>query len=309
MIPGADKAIIDLLGLGPNLNDPQPKLLYHYTSAAGLLGIVETGRMRATHARYLNDSSEIEVLWQHASTRLQQILADAKSKEDKEYLAEVIGAVESRRMSNEFVASFSENADDLSQWRAYCSGEPGFSIGFLREAVSTQWVSDPQGGKSSFVGAQLNKVRYVSADCVALIDSAMDDALAIGKQFDGRKGFGGHTISKADGARAWISLLAPKYKHAAFCQECEWRLVLSKPHKPMPGQRFRPGKSKVIPYIEVELNKGTDGKIAEKYMIERVIVAPTPNPELGVEAVQGLFLAHGHPEVEVVASEVPYRDW
>src|SRR5687768_2712440 len=37
-----------------------PKILYHYTSAAGLQGILDTRRMWATHARFLNDPSELD---------------------------------------------------------------------------------------------------------------------------------------------------------------------------------------------------------------------------------------------------------
>jgi hypothetical protein len=35
-----------------------PKTLHHYTDAAGLKGIVESGVMRASHLAYMNDASE-----------------------------------------------------------------------------------------------------------------------------------------------------------------------------------------------------------------------------------------------------------
>lgn len=37
-----------------------PKILYHYTSSAGLHGILDTRRMWATHVRFLNDPSELD---------------------------------------------------------------------------------------------------------------------------------------------------------------------------------------------------------------------------------------------------------
>jgi hypothetical protein len=37
--------------------------LFHYTSAAGLVGIIESQRLRATHAGFLNDASEIKVFF------------------------------------------------------------------------------------------------------------------------------------------------------------------------------------------------------------------------------------------------------
>ena len=36
-----------------------PDLLFHYTNAGGLLGILSTSRIWATNYRFLNDSSEI----------------------------------------------------------------------------------------------------------------------------------------------------------------------------------------------------------------------------------------------------------
>src|SRR5271165_5896004 len=37
---------------------PTPAVLYHYTSMQTLLDIVHSGRMRASHVRYLNDTTE-----------------------------------------------------------------------------------------------------------------------------------------------------------------------------------------------------------------------------------------------------------
>ena len=38
---------------------PPPDQLFHYTSASGVAGIMETGRIRATALQYLNDSREL----------------------------------------------------------------------------------------------------------------------------------------------------------------------------------------------------------------------------------------------------------
>ena len=40
-------------------SDMSPGVVYHYTSAAGLYGIIAEGVLRATNFSYLNDSSEI----------------------------------------------------------------------------------------------------------------------------------------------------------------------------------------------------------------------------------------------------------
>jgi Protein of unknown function (DUF2971) len=222
--------------------------------------------------------------------------------------SEIIDLAHARRVPNQFVASFSEEGDDLSQWRSYCPGEAGFSIGFSSAALRGQWVSDPGGGEPSFVGAQLLKICYLNEDNTSEIDLAIDGTLQIGAQLQGSMGFAG-LLSRQQVVLAWFAVIAPSYKNSAYRAEKEWRMVLSKPHKPMPGQRFRAGKSTVIPYVEVALNRDKDLKLSNEYMIRKVLVGPTPNPGLSLEALQSLFLSKGHDKVLVEKSVIPYRHW
>ena len=300
-----EEALFSLLGF----QGPQPPILYHYTSMAGLLSILETGRIRASHVRYLNDRSELAAIWEAVIKQLEMRRDSANTTEESAYLCRIIELATSKQLGNEFVASFSENGDDLSQWRSYCPGGAGFSIGFATEALRSQWVSDAAGGKPSFVGGQLLKVRYLDEKAIVHLDSFIDAALQLASQLNGMPGVSGQPISKEQVVPAWFSVFAPAYKHAAFRHECEWRMVLTKPHKPMPGQRFREGKSTMIPYVEVELNRNTEFKLSDKYMVQKVVIGPTPNVELSLEALRSLFASKGHPEVSVEASSIPYRDW
>lgn len=284
-----------------------PAILYHYTSMAALLSIVKSGRIWATHYRFLNDRSEIITMWNAVEKRLGERIAREKSSELATALSAVAEAVKGRRSSHEFVASFSENGDDLTQWRAYCASEGGVSLGFSNQALESRWVANPTGGQSSWVGGSLMKVRYIDENNSAELDPAIEKALKLAAQLDGKQGFFG-AIHHEDIARAALSLLAPSYKHESFRHECEWRLVVTKPHKAMPGQRFRPGKSTLIPYVEVDLNRNLKFELAEKYMLRKVIVGPTPNPDLAVEALLGLFAVNGQ-EVDVELSSIPFRNW
>lgn len=296
-----DHALSALIGHAP------PPVLFHYTSMEGLLSIAESGRIRATHIRYLNDWSEAETLWGLVLKRLQERRDSANSAE-RTRLSEIIDLARARRPPSDFVASFSEEGDDLSQWRSYCPGQAGFSIGFSSTSLRSQWVSDPVGGQPSFVGAKLLRVAYLSKTNMSEIDRAIDDGLQLGAQLHGGMGFFG-PISGQQAVSAWFSVIAPSYKDLAYSAEREWRIVVSKPHKPMPGQRFRAGKSTVIPYVEVELNRDLDFKLSEEHMIRKVFVGPTPSPDLSLEALRSFFLAKGHPEVFVERSAIPFRHW
>jgi hypothetical protein len=284
--------------------DKPPAILYHYTSMEGLLGIVNSGRIRATDIRYLNDESESKQIWDALQGRIQQRLAGTSGQE-LAHAQEVLGAIESRHTSgvfvDVFVASFSEVGDSLSQWRAYSQGGIGFSIGFDSSALRMQSVTRTLLEQPVSVMGRLARVRYVRADDDPSIDSviaaidqhseSMEDAI---KSWSGVE-----KPSRGDIFRAVVSTLAPAFKHDAF----EWRLILSKSPSRMPLKQFRPGKSMLIPYVEAE-PKGEGS-----YFIHEVIVGPTPHPALSKEAVESLVESIGQPQVVVRESKAPYRHW
>jgi hypothetical protein len=111
---------------------------------------------------------------------------------------------------------------------------------------------------------------------------------------------------------SWVFLLSPFVKHSAFQEECEWRKIVSKDSRVMPGQQYRVGKSSLIPFVEIMLDqkrRGAECVPAEKYFIDEVVIGPTPAPELTLEALRSLFDSEGHPEVIVRSSRIPFRDW
>jgi Protein of unknown function (DUF2971) len=142
----------------------EPKLLYHYTTQQGLLGILNNQCIWATHIRYLNDSSE----YSHGLQIVRALVDEIDFKID--LMPEISNEETTREMGNRvktllrdallgasslpvFVASFFESnevgmssqkhdpGDVLEQWRAYSGGSAGFSIGFDRELLS-KYVTD-----------------------------------------------------------------------------------------------------------------------------------------------------------------------
>lgn len=273
----------------------------------GLLGIVATGRIWATKIRYLNDLSESEKIWDFVLERVRSRIETGNNK-IKESSTKILEIAKRRRLSTDFVASFSEDSDSLSQWRSYCPDGRGVSIGFSTSSLRSQWIADPKGGKSAFVGHNFNKIRYLPHENDGSLDPEIDELLRLCSEMGTFEGFKG-PITAEEFFIAWVSLTSTRYKHKAFEQEKEWRLALLKPHKPMPHQRFRPGQSMLIPYVEVELNRDIKYELLPDYFIKEVYVAPSPNEALSREAIQSLFIANDHPEVKVISSVIPYRHW
>jgi len=308
MAPTMNAPIMNLPLLFYSFDSPPP-VFYHYTSMDGLLGIARSGAIRATHVRYLNDTTEATWMWSIVHQQLIRMRDSAKDDKAHDQLTALVKSLESRNKLNQFVSSFSENGDDLSQWRAYCPGAVGYSIGFDSTALRTQWVLDPSGGDASFVGGTLCKIRYISEDTADAIKDLWGRLLeatpSIRKELENQ----GFSLPEREVIVLWMSVVGPSFKHAGFSSEREWRLVIIKPHQPMPGQRFRPGKSSIVPYVEMELNRNEHRNPRVPYMIREVRVGPSPDPQLSVDALKAMFLSLGHPEVQIEPSSIPYRHW
>jgi hypothetical protein len=105
--------------------------LYHYTSIHGLLGIVESKVIWATQVQYLNDMHEVRDASLLAHSLVGSVFRNRGSAEFRKML---LNMLENFGGPRSVVVSFSENGDQLSQWRSYCA-EGGVSIGFDRKQI------------------------------------------------------------------------------------------------------------------------------------------------------------------------------
>src|SRR6266566_8124161 len=111
-----------------------PALLYHYTGARGLQGIVTSNKLWATNVEFLNDESEMRY-----SRRVLTEVYTELVNETPEGLAKntlrALGAMDDPWLSAQiFACCFCEHPDLLSMWRAYGSSG-GYSIGFVAESL------------------------------------------------------------------------------------------------------------------------------------------------------------------------------
>jgi hypothetical protein len=97
---------------------PTPEILYHYTSADGLCGIVESRAVWASIIHFLNDAEE----FQYAISIEQELLKERGSAEASEVLSTFLDWITS---ANVCAFSLTAEGDLLSQWRAYCPASGG----------------------------------------------------------------------------------------------------------------------------------------------------------------------------------------
>jgi Protein of unknown function (DUF2971) len=275
-----------------------PEVVYHYTSAKSLQGIVESGQIWATDSRYLNDSLEFQYavdLTTHAIVALRSKLPER----DWDALDIFQRYLEDAPRARIYVASFSAATDVLSQWRAYCPTSGGVCVGIatagLRardDCLFLQCIYDADSQQTlilELVGHLLNRFRSFSPD--AQEDAALLRLGTLGEEF-----FDGFLI------------LASIFKHPGFAEEQEWRVLLVDSYTLDEAERtenihFREGRSGLVPFVTYQISTRPDPNI-----FPEILVGPNPHISLACDAVK-LLLKVSEFKSTIVASKIPYRPW
>ena len=110
-------------------DDPCSGLIYHYTSAEGLRGIIENSEIWLTNVAFVNDRTECRALQEERNLFIDSDFAN-KYVRDKWHSF-------IRNPYNDkdtYIASFSRGKESLEQWRAYGN----FRIGFVANELITR---------------------------------------------------------------------------------------------------------------------------------------------------------------------------
>src|SRR5260370_18924451 len=94
----------------------KPTMLYHYTSGAGLIGILQTRSIWATSIRFLNDSSEYNFALSLAGAVVEERRVKARNRFELGIYTVLEQRLTSVADAEVYVISFTENGDQLSQW-------------------------------------------------------------------------------------------------------------------------------------------------------------------------------------------------
>lgn len=238
-------------------------MLYHYTTAAGLVGIATERCIWATHIRHLNDASE----YKHAITLIREALEARRgvSGEHEQSLWWADTAVEMMENANIYVASFSERGNMLSQWRGYCPNGTGYSIGLSPDQLRQIYGGDRT---MSFL-----RCVYRPRDHAQLAAAIADELSAMSiniRSNDLTQWFArnSETLFK-------IIRFAATIKDSAFREEREWRLVCA-----VDGvTHFRSGRFGLTPYVKCQLANGDD-----RVAISDLVVGPVAEEKVSLEA-------------------------
>ncbi len=277
--------------------------LYHYTGIGGLIGIVETGKIWASHAYYLNDSKEILYAGEVLHTVLSEKV-DSFDKEEREFLTQFAQWLETLRINTYdiFIFSLSEERSLLSQWRSYTPHGKGVNLGFSPSVLNRIMKSS---------GFRIAKCLYEQEQHVELMSALLEKMLLTLKQrlphFDTSKS---HPSQKYHGFleefRGDLLQVLSIIKHSAFREEREWRVI--SPYfvsYTMPEIKYREGASMLMPYIEIDLSIHGDDK---QVLFEEVILGPSQHANLSMSALSS-YLSNKKVSNSTVNSSIPFRKW
>jgi hypothetical protein len=285
----------------PRENGARPSRLYHYTTGAGLLGIVESNSLWATNILYLNDSSEISYGFSRARNHL-RALREKRSTEPlitflsrAEDLLNLSVLIPGRQF---YALCFCERPDLLSQWRAYADRGGGYAIGFDTEDLTTAVIKLSLSLFQVEYGTGKNwqlLVQDIDSLCCALTRCIerwpADEEMLISATLDDFK----------------LALIFRLFwmKHPGFSEEKEWRILANFDSAHASRVCLRPSRTTLVPYVE--LNLSVPGG-QDKLPIREVVQGPTAHPELARLAVDWLFRKHGFQAPEIRGSTIPLRD-
>lgn len=272
-----------------------PEQLYHYTSAAGLKGIIESQSVWATKVQYMNDTEEFK----HAIEVARGILARRKRESEQginQAVYDELGkSLERIENVNICVFSLSEKPDLVSQWRAYCPPEGGYAVGFATDGLMAAARAQ---------GFYLAPCIYEAREQQRLLEPIVDKAVSV---FHREIGGSEDKLEKVrervlPAFFATFSRVAPVIKHRAFREELEWRLVSGPIPEDHSQMKYRCSGAILIPFFDMKLR--VDGGTIPP---ADVWVGPSTHMGLAMSSLSGLLGKTAAPWKTIVRSAVPYR--
>jgi hypothetical protein len=306
-------------------------VLYHYTDATGLKGIVDgvnrstfpmvyqstthehystytfdsTLRLLATDVRFMNDTAELR----HAG----KIYADRMKEAAEGHaglltdLAEGLERAEYRPdPAQVFAVSFSTEGDDLSQWRGYAGGTGGFAIGISREVLANHTY--PLFNFPEPISAMLG---YPPAVELVKVSYQPDDIAAAAEKFIDAVRRSEERPSALPWLRFSLAQELSSFKSPAFQGEKEWRafshtMPPETSATPLYGE-IKAGRYGLAPFTSFAVNMGTGWKPAADAAIVDLVVGPGPHQSLQEIAARQLLNSNGHNADIVRPSGVTFR--
>lgn len=282
-----------------------PATIYHYTSEAGLRGIIESGKLWFGDIFDQNDPRELrhgvgaalDAMTIAAATGPPELKLFAK------HMRKMLeGAVE--KVAHFFICCFSFAGDDLGQWRAYADNGRGYALGFATGALEQAFAraAVPGSGNSTF------PLSYSEDQLREMQERIVSGALPLLSMPRSRVMERTDTHALVRGLSLSLSMnvlrAALFFKHPGYTHEQEYRfLQLFRMGPRVPNLKYRGRPPSLRRYREFDWRKAAPGALTQ------VTLGPAADAIRARQfAADCLRKYHATPDdVSIEPSIIPYR--
>jgi hypothetical protein len=204
-----------------------PDKLYHYTNAEGLVGIVSSNRLRASHFSFLNDKGEFDYCKRLIAELTTECSACDTAFDRFRGMLDELGS--HINQTDAFIISLCGDGDSLHAWRAYGDGGRGYSIGLVAREIGLRVPPDRQEP-----GFSLLPVIYDKAQQQAILRPKVEQVL---EHLKDRRATEPNTFPEYLALEELFGKCLTEivsFKHPAFRGEEEYRIVVIRDPYPEP---------------------------------------------------------------------------
>lgn len=280
-------------------NQPE-NTVYHYTTFAGLSGILESQRLWLTDYRYLNDSSEIDHARKEVLKVMHDVLPTLSSK--KPWLMFYYIFRTFPQIHHFYIFSTCERCDYLPAWRAYADNGAGFAIAFEKDFFEPSPEPNNRCCSSAKVHYNINDLEDYIRNLFNTVDT--------------------QSVSNEEELQTAFSCLAtyligiyPWIKHNAYEEEIEYRILEVEEDQdkcfsrncivPKENKIWSPDKKTEIPFVN-SIPRIITPKFSTN-QIKEIWIGPRCKQKHAESVVKKMLETYDYDKTEIKFSVIPYR--
>jgi hypothetical protein len=268
-------------------------LAWHYTDAAGFLGILASSQLRFGDADFLNDRTERT----YANGLLDEVVSQKLAVAScDDMLASIYEEMKAAADAPLYVCSFSGTEESLSLWQRYGGDGLGYCLGF--DADQLDAILEANDGKSV-------PIEYDRDEQRALLTELIDATMATWARYradgatDGDPGLRIH----ARMLRSELDAALLSFKHPLFHDESERRyLVRSGANGGAYATDLIVRGNYVKPFVT--LPRRDQLRSTQRLPVARVVCGPRLNWDMAHRSADRTLNRYGYLDVEVQQSEL-----
>lgn len=268
------------------------KLLFHYTTVEGLIGILQNRSLWYSDTRLLNDPNERKYGRDIVLSGINDLLSKTQNDDIKRLFKDIKGFIEGvhRSFYNSYIACFSEDGNLLSQWRAYSNKGTGFSVGFDFNSDTLNLEDTSTNETKEII---LRKVIYNPKQQTQIVEDYIKllcEIVEITEKENQNYKDPGFISQFAMAASNLFFEMIDTFKSEAFLEEKEWRLIkVYGFNYKVNLLRFRPRVNDLVPYLQFCVFN--DEENIKKFPVKWIWCGPGTNTEQIMNSVQ-LLIKH-----------------